>query len=90
MLYLFTGILRLLFWKPDFGGNLSKKVIESRYISHFLIIGQIIVIEFTLPEIIGDFKELSATLSYRKFKENYRKIIVIEKYSLIAHPYLLL
>ena len=26
MLYLFTGILRLLFWKPDFGGNLSKKL----------------------------------------------------------------
>ena len=49
MLYLFTGILRLLFWKPDFGGNLSKKVIESRYIGHFLIIGQIIVIDFTLP-----------------------------------------
>ena len=87
MLYLFTGILRLLFWKPDFGGNLSKKVIKSRYIGHFLIIGQIIVIDFTLPEIINDFKELSATLSYRKFKENYRKIIVIEKNSLIAHPY---
>ena len=86
MLYLFAGILRLLFWKPDFGGNLSKKVIESQYISHFLIIGQIIVIEFTLPEITSDFKELSATLSYRKFKENYRKIIVIEKNSLIAHP----
>ena len=31
------------------GGNLSKKVIESRYIGHFLIIGQIIVIDFTLP-----------------------------------------
>ena len=48
MLYLFTGILRLLFWKPDFGGNLSKKVIGSPSV-HFLIIGQIIVIEFTLP-----------------------------------------
>ena len=53
--------------------------------TNFLIIGQIIVIDFTLPEIINDFKELSATLSYRKFKENYRKIIVIEKISLIAH-----
>ena len=49
MLYLFTGILRLLFWKPDFGGNLSKKVIESRYIGHFLIISLIIVIDLTLP-----------------------------------------
>ena len=48
MLYLFTGILRLLFWKPDFGGNLLKKVIESRYISHFLIISQIIGINLTL------------------------------------------
>ena len=33
------------------------------------------------------FLKLSATLSYWKFKENYRKIIVIEKISLIAHPY---
>ena len=49
MLCLFTGILRLLFWKLDFVGNLSKKVIESRYIGQFLIIGQIIVIDFTLP-----------------------------------------
>ena len=40
--------------------------------TNFLIIGQIIVIDFTLPWIIGDFKKLSATLSYRKFKENYR------------------
>ena len=86
MLYLFSGILRILFWKPDFGGNLSKKVIESRYISHFLIIGQIIVIEFTLLEIIGDFKELLVTLSYWKCKENYRKIIVIEKIHLSPTP----
>ena len=34
---------------PDFGGNLSEKVIESWYISHLLIIGKIIVIDFTLP-----------------------------------------
>ena len=27
------------------------------------------------------------TLSYQKFKKNYQKIIVIEKNSLIAHPY---
>ena len=76
MLYLFTGILRRLFWKPDFGGNLSEKVIESRYIGHFLIIGQIIVIDFTLPQIISDFKELSAKLSiskiYGKLSKNYR------------------
>ena len=39
----------LIVAKPDFWGNLSKKIIESRYIGHFLIIGQIIVIDFTLP-----------------------------------------
>ena len=30
-------------------GDIIEKIIESRYIGHFLIIGQIIVIDFTLP-----------------------------------------
>ena len=56
--------------------NLSKKIIESRYIGHFQIIGQIIDIDLILPQIIGDFKELSAKLSISKFEgklsKNYR------------------
>ena len=36
-------------FRPGSGENLLKKVIESRYIGHFLINGQIIVIDFTLP-----------------------------------------
>ena len=58
--------------KLEFGGNLSKKVI-----GHFLIIGQIINIDLTL---IGDFKELSATLSISKIKGKLLKIIVIKKF----------
>ena len=59
-----------------FGENLSKKLIESRYIGHFQIIGQIIDIDLILPQIIGDFKELSVKLSISKFEgklsKNYR------------------
>ena len=40
-----------------------ERVFESRYIGHFLIIGQIIGIDLPLPSIIGDFDKLSATLS---------------------------
>ena len=77
---LFNAILCLFVAKPDFGENLSKKIIESRYIGHFQIIGQIIDIDFILPQIIGDFKELSAKLSISKFEGmlstnfRYRKI----------------
>ena len=73
---LFNAILCLFVAKPDFGENLSKKIIESRYIGHFLIIGQIIDIDLILPQIIGDFKELSAKLSISEFEgklsKNYR------------------
>ena len=34
--------------KPDFGGEFIEKVTESRYISHFLAIGQIINIDLAL------------------------------------------
>ena len=64
----FKAILCLFVTKPDFGENLSKKIIESRYIGHFQIIGQIIDIDLVLPQIIGDFKELSAKLSISKFE----------------------
>ena len=73
---LFDAILCLFVAKLDFGENLSKKIIESRYIGHFQIIGQIIDIDLVLPQIIGDFKELSAKLSISKFEgklsKNYR------------------
>ena len=36
--------------EPDFGGEFIEKVVESRYISLFLIIGQIIDINLTLRE----------------------------------------
>ena len=56
--------------------EIIEKIIESRYIGHFLIIGQIIDIDLILPQIIGDFKELSAKLSISKFEgklsKNYR------------------
>ena len=48
-LCLFNAMFRLLVWKPDFGGNLLKTIIKSRYIGHFLIIGQNIGIDMTLP-----------------------------------------
>ena len=51
-----NAILYLFVTKPDIGENLSKKIIESRYIGHFQIIGQIIDIDLVLPQIIGDFK----------------------------------
>ena len=57
-----------------------KKVIESRHISHFLIIGQIIDINLTLTYIIGDFKELSAKLSILKILAKLSNIIVIKKF----------
>ena len=43
-----------------------EKVIEGWYMGHFLIIGQTIGIDLTLAQIIGDFKELSSTLSLSK------------------------
>ena len=56
-----------------FGGNLSKKVIESRYIGHFLIIGKIILHFPKLSVILRNYQQ-----HYRI--ENLRKII--EKLSL--------
>ena len=99
------GITRRTFWivkevhsfqsdslfvtKPDLGGEFIKKVIESQYIGHFLIIGQIIVISL----ILGSKLKLSVILrnywqSYRcqKIKENYQEIIIIEKFELSPTP----
>jgi len=52
--------------KTRFWGEIIEKVMESRYIGHFLIIGQIINIDLILPLIIGDSKDLSAKLSISK------------------------
>ena len=67
-------------------GVTYQKVIESRYIGHFLIICQII-------DIIIHFLKSSVTLRnyrqnyrYQKLKENYRKIIVIKKFDLTPTP----
>ena len=70
---LFNAILCLFVAKPNFGENLSKKIIESRYIGHFQIIGQIIDIDLILPQIIGDFKDLSAKLSISKVEGKLSK-----------------
>ena len=42
------------------------KIIESRYIAICPIIDKIIDIDQRLPQIIGDFRELSANLSISK------------------------
>ena len=55
-----------LFRKTWFLGEFIKKVTESWYISHFLVISQIINIGLTLTWVISDFKELSVTLSISK------------------------
>ena len=72
----FLMLFCLFVAKPDFGENLLKRIIESRYIGHFQIIRQIIDIDLILPRIISDFKELSAKLSISEFEgklsKNYR------------------
>ena len=67
-------------------GVTYQKLIESRYIGHFLIICQNI-------DIIIHFLNSSVTLRnyrqnywYQKLKENYRKIIVIKKFDLTPTP----
>ena len=59
--------------------TIYRKIIESRYIGHFQIIGQIIDIDLILPQIIGDFKELSAKLSISKFEGKLSKKLLISK-----------
>ena len=88
------GITRRTFWivkevhsfqsdslfvtKPDLGGEFIKKVIESQYIGHFLIISQIIVISL----ILGSKLKLSVIL--RKIIKNYH----YRKIWIISHPLL--
>ena len=65
-----------------------RKIIESRYIGICPIIGKIIDIGQRLPQIIGDFRELSAKLSISKMTAELSKIYRYRKKWLIAHPYL--
>ena len=56
--------------------KIYRKKLSKADIGHFQIIRQIIDIDLILPQIIGDFKELSAKLSISKFEgklsKNYR------------------
>ena len=63
-----------------------RKIIESRYIGICPIIGKIIDIGQRLPQIIGDFRELSAKLSISKMTGELSKIYRYRKKWLIAHP----
>ena len=62
------------------------KIIESRYISICPSIDKIINIGQRLPQIIGDFRELSAKLSISKMAGELSKIYRYRKKWLIAHP----
>ena len=62
------------------------KIIESRYIAICSIIDKIIDIGRRLPQIIGDFRELSAKLSISKITGELSKIYRYRKKWLIAHP----
>ena len=62
------------------------KIIENRYISIFPIIDKIIDISRRLPQIISDFRELSAKFSISKMTGELSKIYRYRK-KLIAHPY---
>ena len=55
-------------------GDISKKIIESRYIGICQIIDKIIDIGRILPQIIGDFRDLSAKLSISKMTGKLSKI----------------
>ena len=65
------GILTIIF---DVLEEIIGKIIESRYISICPIIDKIIDVGRRLPQIIGDFRELSAKLSISKITGKLSKI----------------
>ena len=71
----------------DILDEIIVKIIESRYIGICPIIDKIIDIDRRLPQIIGDFRELSAKLSISKMAGKLSKIYRYRKKWLIAHPY---
>jgi len=82
--FLDGGAQTAIFWQVKTGtfgashsrGKIIEKIIESPYISIFLIIGKNIGIGLRHPQIIGDFKKLSPKLSISKLpgklSKNYR------------------
>ena len=81
--WILFGTLTIIF---DALEEIIGKIIESRYIGICPIIDKIIDIGRRLPQIIGNFRELSAKLSISKWQENYQKFIVIEKNDLSPTP----
>ena len=71
----------LAFWK-----KISKKIIESRYIGIFLIIGKIIDIDMKFLNLSVIWRNYRQNYRYRNWLEIYRKIIDIEKNDLSPTP----
>ena len=67
-------------------GVTYQKVIESRYIGHFLIICQIIDIIIHFLKLLVTLRNYRQNYRYQKLKENYRKIIVFKKFGLTPTP----
>ena len=81
--WILFGILTII---VDVLDEIIGKIIESRYISICPIIDKIIDIGRRLPQIIGNFMELSAKLSISKMTGELSKIYRYRKKWLIAHP----
>ena len=82
--WILFGTLTIIF---DILEETIEKIIESRYIGICPIIDKIIDIGRRLPQIIGDFRDLSAKLSISKMTGELSKIYRYRKKWLIAHPY---
>ena len=89
--FLQNCICWILFWTLtiifDVFEEIIGKIIESRYFGICPIIEKIIDIGRRLPQIIGNFRELSAKLSISKMTGKLSKIYRYRKKWLIAHPY---
>ena len=82
--WILFGTLTIIF---DVLDEIIGKIIESRYIGICPIIDKIIDIGQRLPQIIGDFRDLSAKLSISKMTGELSKIYRYRNKWLIAHPY---
>ena len=72
------------FWL--FGRKYRKKIIESRYIGIFLIIGKIIDIDMKFLNLSVIWRNYRQNYRYRNWLEIYRKVIDIEKNDLSPTP----
>ena len=81
--WILFGTLTIIF---DVLDEIIGKIIESRYIGICPIIDKIIDIGQRLPQIIGDFRDLSAKLSISKMTGELSKIYRYRNKWLIAHP----